>query len=82
MCNICFADVTDLKEAVRIDEHDNYIVEAEQENLILDQPDDEWDSVQFFFRLTEEHSLTHNSVGSLCNSVQWFVHDLCARISY
>ena len=81
MYNICFIDVPDLEEGVRTDDYDNCVAEVEQENMILDEPDDEWNSAQFLLRVTEEHSLTHNGVDSLCDSVQWFVDGLCARIT-
>ena len=35
-------------------------------------PDPKWDSALFLLRMTEEHSLTHNGVENLCNSVQSF----------
>ena len=65
--------------AANTDDGDDQGVE-EQESLYLDT-DDEWESVQFLLHVTEEHSLTHNGVDSLCDSVQWFVDGVCSRIT-
>ena len=43
--------------------------------------DPKWESARFLLRATEEHSLTHTGVDSLCDSVQWFVETVCFQIA-
>ena len=35
-----------------------------------------WDKAKFLLRVTEENSLTHFGVDSLCDSVQWLVDSI------
>ena len=44
-------------------------------------PDPKWDSALFLLRVTEEHSLTHDSVENLCNSVQSFAEIVSEKVA-
>ena len=63
---------------------------ALQEDISADLPDEKvdnpeidplWDSAHFLLQATEEHSLTHDGVESLCNTVQLYVKRVCQKIS-
>ena len=43
--------------------------------------DQQWESAHFLLHATEEHSLTHSGVDSLCESTQRFVDKVCSQVS-
>lgn len=43
--------------------------------------DPRWESALFLLRMTEEHSLTHTGVDSLCESAQWLVDSVGREIA-
>ena len=61
--------VTDLSLLSSGDDHVNFV------------PDPKWDSALFLLQVTEKHSLTHDGVESLCNSVQSFAEIVCEKIA-
>ena len=42
--------------------------------------DGRWDKARFLLRVTEENSLTHSGVDSLCDSVQWLVDAITCNL--
>ena len=46
-----------------------------------EEVDQHWESARFQLHVTEEHSLTHASVDSFCDSTQLFVEKICSQIS-
>lgn len=57
--------VNDFETEWRSCEEDFYMVDG--------LADGRWDKAKFLLRVTEENSLTHSGVDSLCDSVQWLV---------
>ena len=41
----------------------------------------QWKSAQFLIHTTEELSLTHTGVDSLCGLVQWMVENVCSQVA-
>lgn len=45
------------------------------------ETDQQWESARFLLRATERHSLTHDGVDDLSESVQSFVDNICSQIA-
>lgn len=60
-------------------QHEAYEDSCDEELPVKIDP--QWDSAQFLLRATEEHSLTHDGIESLCNSVQSFVERVCNKVA-
>lgn len=76
------ANLESLQHDENSEEQDSFDDEWPVSNIVHAQEvDQQWESAHFLLHATEEHSLTHSGVDSLCESTQRFVDKICSQVS-
>jgi len=77
--SILDTDSSSLQENPSSLTEDHIIVTEQQTNNAI-HIDDQWDNAHFLLRMSQEQSLTHNGVNSLCETVQDFADRVCEKV--
>lgn len=79
----CLAPGTIDNEAVEnsADQSEPFDFDMTESHFSDEVVDQNWECAKFLLRVTEEHHLTHDGVGSLSDSVQWLVDSLFMQVT-